>query len=189
MCCLCEVNETHLEFDFCIFFQRNHPFFSWLVWRHWRQHCFIYGLGLMSRLSASFKYVENISYQKFLVLCHRRNLIFLVFPFLALSSSFFFSLIIHLFTQNTRLVSKVSSPAWPLLSLSTAVLTPSRVGSPILSEGTLKRKKDLSSFPSVPSIKVQVCICRVFDCGGLWFAFNLFSLFFFLLSSSSSFLS
>lgn len=59
------------------------------------------------------------------------------------------SLIIHLFTQNTRLVSKESYPAWPLPSLSSVVLTPSRVGSHILSEGTLKkekRKKERSFF-------------------------------------------
>lgn len=46
------------------------------------------------------------------------------------------SLIIY---QNTQLVSKVSSPAWPLPSLSTVVLIPFRVGSHILSERTLKK--------------------------------------------------
>lgn len=51
------------------------------------------------------------------------------------------SLNIHLFTQNTRLVSKVSCPAWPLPSLSTVVLIPSLVGSLILSEGTLEKKR------------------------------------------------
>lgn len=177
MCCLCEVNKTHVGYAFCLFLHRNHPCFydlcgdsedntvSFMVW--------VWCPGFQHLLNM-WKISVTLS---FLVLCHRRNLISLVFPFLALSSSFFFSLIIHLFTQNTRLVSKVSSPAWPLLSLSTAVLTPSRVGSSILSEGTLKRKKDLSSFPSVPSIEVQVCICRVFECGGLLFAFNHFSLF------------
>lgn len=59
----------------------------------------------------------------------------------SVSSSFFFLSSFICLPQSTRLVSKVSSPAWPLLSLSTTVLTPSRVGSPILSEGTLQKKE------------------------------------------------
>lgn len=65
------------------------------------------------------------------------------------SSSFKFYLnllssIIHVFVQSTRLESKTSTPAWPLLSQSTAALTPSRVGSPIRSEG--KRQENGRCF-------------------------------------------
>ena len=65
------------------------------------------------------------------------------------------------FTQNTRLVPKVSSPAWPLLSLSTAVLTPTRVGSPILSEGTLPERRRCSFFSKCsfnPIIRLYLCL-------------------------------
>lgn len=95
----------------------------------------------------------------------------------SVSSSFFFLSSFICLPQSTRLVSKVSSPAWPLLSLSTTVLTPSRVGSPILSEGTLQKKEkerkeipsSSSSFASVASNRF--CICFAFDWCGLWFAF------------------
>lgn len=50
------------------------------------------------------------------------------------------------FVQSTRLESKTSTPAWPPLSLSTAALTPSRVGPPSRSEGTLRENRKRFSF-------------------------------------------
>lgn len=94
------------------------------------------------------------------------------------------SSIIHLFSQSTRLVSKTSSPAWPLLSLSTAALTPSPVGSLILSEGTLQGNILLFSPRSVSLNQVQIflfwfiylCVCVgwVLVCSFLFVFFLLF---------------
>lgn len=96
---------------------------------------------------------------------------FFFFFFTVLIITIPLSLNIHLFTQNTRLVSKVSCPAWPLPSLSTVVLIPSLVGSLILSEGTLEKKRSLFLKWSF-NLSFQSISVFASDCGGLWFAFN-----------------
>lgn len=110
----------------------------------------------------------------FLFVCHRRDLTFLVFLFLVLSSSFFF---LSSFICLPRILGSCPKchpkhdlfSVWaPPFSLPVGLVLPSCL------KEHLKTKKERSFFASVPSIQVQVCICSVFECGDLWFASNNF---------------